>query len=113
MADPANMQTTGPGDMGGTTATSPTPNAGLQAAAMQRLQIAIGIVAEVVQMSGVGSDLGQIGLDFIKKAGKHIPPGSVSPQAELNELQKRQIEASQQAAAVQRMRQPAAMQGAA
>lgn len=106
MADPANMQAAqGEGaPMGTSPATSPSPNAGFEAAARQRLQIAIGIIAEVVQMAGVGSDIGQIGLDFIKKAGKLIPPGSVSPQAEMNALQARQTQAQQQSAMIQQMR---------
>lgn len=73
-----------PPPAGGSPATMPTANAGLQAAGIARLSIAVKVLEETVPLLGVGSEAGKDALKALNTLSKHVPPGSVSPGIEAN-----------------------------
>lgn len=95
-------------------AAQPTPNRGYEAAGLQRLGLVIQQAGEIAPMLGVGSEAYNVLQDFIKKASKLVPPGSVTPAAQnqmIQRLHQNQQQGNQQmqALAAQRaQQQPAA-----
>lgn len=73
--------------MGSSPATGPVPNKGFEAAGLQRLGVITKQLEEMLPLVGASSPLGQDILDALKKFTKHVPAGSVSPQAQKNTLE--------------------------
>lgn len=90
--------------MGASSATGPTPNAGYEAGGMQILGVVMKQLTNALPMLGASSEAGQMVLDFLKKVGKLVPAGSVSPAAEQNVMQAAMIKQAQQAQMMQSMR---------
>lgn len=86
----------------------PTPNRGHEAAGLQALGLVVQKLGEIVPLVGAGSDVGQVVLDALKKLSKFVPPGSVTPANQRNQLEKmaqQQGQTNQQMQALQQMRQ--------
>ena len=73
--------------MGVSSVTGPTPNKGYEAAAVQRLGVLINGLTDMFKMVGAGSEIGKDILKIINIAAKHVPPGTVSPAGEKNQLE--------------------------
>ena len=89
--------------MGSSPATSPTPNDGAEAQGTQYAALILDAAAEALPKVGAASELGQILLDFIKKASKLVQPGSVSPAGkanQLDEMQRKNVQNSQQMSSI-------------
>lgn len=92
--------------MGVSSVTGPTPNRGYEAAVQQRLGVYLPKLIELIPMAGAGSEVGQALLDAVKKLSKFVQPGSSSPAAEQNELQRAQQQNAQNRASAQQMGRP-------
>ena len=100
---------------GSTPATAPTPNKGFEAAGAQKLGIMLKMATNILPMVGPASDIGQVLLDFLKKASKFVPSGSVTPAAEKNNIEgmaMKNAQGNQQMQALQQMRAQQAQGGA-
>lgn len=85
--------------IGTSPATQPTQNAGMQAAAMQKVGVIIDAMGQAIAEAGAASEVGQALADCIKKLGKYAQPGAVSPAAKNNvieQLRMRQAQAGPQ-----------------
>ena len=71
-------------------APQPTPNRGYEAAGLQRLGLVIQQLQEILPQVGAGSDAGQAVLKALISLSKFVPPGSVSPAAENQQIQRMQ-----------------------
>ena len=89
--------------MGSSPATQPTANRGYEAAAQQGLAVLVKGLEQLLPLYGAGSEEGKDVLSALKTLSKHVPPGSVSPAARRNELDKQQIANTQNAQLMQRM----------
>jgi hypothetical protein len=98
--------------MGTSSATGPTPNRGMEAAAMQRLAVSVKNLQGVVPMLDASTPLAKDVLDCISKLAKHVPPGALSPAGEKNQIEQMAIRAAQQAHTMQQLRQPGGAPGA-
>ena len=96
--------------MGVSSATGPTPNAGAEAGGMQILGVAMKQLTNALPMLGASSEAGQMVLDFLKKLGKLMPDGSVTPAAEKNVMEQQMLKAAQQAQMIQQIRAQQAQQ---
>ncbi len=92
-------------------ATTATPNAGQEAAGVQKLGAALKILESAVADLGSTSEAGQLVLDTIKKMGKFLAPGTSTPAGEKNVAQQLQMKAAQQGPMIAQMRQAAAQGG--
>lgn len=72
---------------GNSGATQPTPNAGLEAAALQRVGVVIKQVQDIMQMVGAGSEPGKDLLKALNILVKMVPAGNVSNASERNMLE--------------------------
>ncbi len=97
---------------GGTSAVAPTPNRGHEAAAAQRLGLAISNMTEALALAGAASEMGQSILDALKKVSKFSPPGSQSQAGQRNATESMLMKQAQQAQAMQQMKAQAAQAGA-
>lgn len=68
-------------------ATTPTPNLGYEAAALQRLGSVVKQLEDLIPLAGVTTELGIAVLDTLKKLVKFVPPGSITPAAEKNQIE--------------------------
>ena len=94
---------------GASPVTGPTPNKGFEAAAMQRLGLVIKQLTDLLGLAGAGSEIGKDILKMLNIATKHVPPGSVSPAAEKNNIERMAMQNAQQGQMAGQMRQqPAA-----
>lgn len=91
---------------GSSPSVTPTHNAGLEVAGMQRLGVVIRLLTETLPMVGATSEVGGSVLDAIKTLSKHVRPGAVTPAAEANQLQKAQFQNAQNSQMLARLRQP-------
>jgi hypothetical protein len=99
---------------GQTPVTAPTPNRGHEAAGLQKLGVALQSLQDALPLLGANSEPGQALLDMIKKLAKFVPPGSMTPAANRNQLEQtamRQGQNNQQMQALKAM-QAQKMQGA-
>ena len=64
----------------------PTPNRGLQAAALAQVQQAVRILEKALPMLGVGTEQGKDVMKALTTLSKHIPAGSTSPGVESSAL---------------------------
>ena len=81
--------------MGNAAAAQPTPNRGYEAAGLQRLGLIMQQLSEIAPMLGVGHEAYNGIQDFIKKVSKFVPPGSVTPAAQ-NQMIQRLSQSQQQ-----------------
>lgn len=79
---------------------------------MQKLGIVVKMMAELIPLLGVNSEAGQEVMKVLPKLAKLVPPGSVSPASEKNNLESMMMRNAQQGSQMQQMRQ-AAMAGGA
>ena len=86
---------TGQPPFGSSPATGPTQNAGYTAAGAKQLGVLIDGMVMVLQLVGANSEPGQALLDAIKKLGRFVPPGSVTPADKMSVLQQLMIKAQQ------------------
>lgn len=80
---------------GSSPATGPTPNKGYEAAALQRLGLVVKQLQEMVPLAGVGTDVGKGVLDALRILSKLVPPGSVTPASEKNQLESQMMKNAQ------------------
>ena len=85
-------------------ATMPTPNRGLQAAAMAQLTHAIRILEKSLPMLGVETEIGQAVMKALQSLSKHVPAGSGSPGVEQSGLAKMMGEQRQEQPMLQVMK---------
>ena len=97
---------------GSSPATGPTPNRGYEAAAVQRLGVALKQIEQILPLAGSGSPLGKDLLKAINILAKHVPEGAVTPAAEQQSVQRMAQQNQQNQMMQQRMRQPGAPGGA-
>lgn len=90
---------------GATSAVSPTPNRGHEAAGLQALGLIVQKLGEIVPLVGAGSDVGQVVLDALKKLAKFVPAGSVSPASQRNQLEKMAMQQGQNNQQMQMLQQ--------
>lgn len=67
--------------------TQPTQNQGYQAQGIAGLHMVVELLSRLIPMLGASSDAGQDALESLRKLAKHIPPGTVSPASQNNNLQ--------------------------
>jgi hypothetical protein len=72
---------------GSTPAVAPTANRGHEAAGLQKLGAALQNLTDALPLLGAGSEPGQALLDMIKKLAKFVPPGTMTPAANRNQLE--------------------------
>lgn len=103
--------------MGTSPATPPTPNAGMEVQGAQAVGLIVDVATEILPKVGAASEIGQLLLDFIKKASKLVQPGAVSPAAKENQLssmQRQNVQNSQNMALMRKAEaQPPQTQAAA
>ena len=72
---------------GSTPAVAPTANRGHEAAGLQKLGAALQSLTDALPLVGASSEPGQAILDMIKKLAKFVPPGTMTPAANRNQLE--------------------------
>lgn len=78
---------TGQPPFGSSPATGPTQNQGYSAQGLAALAMIVEQLGKIIPLVGAGSEVGQDVLDALRKLSKHVPPGSVSPASQNNQLQ--------------------------
>ena len=81
--------------MGSTPATTATQNLGMAAKGMQAVSALLNGMAMVIPLVGAGSPIGQALAKAMVDVGKHVQPGSASPQGD-NEFIKQMAMRQQQ-----------------
>jgi hypothetical protein len=76
-------------------AAQPSPNRGYEAAGLQRLGLVVQQLQEILPQVGAGSDAGQAILKSLTSLSKFVPPGSVTPAAQRQQIE-RMSQAQQQ-----------------
>jgi len=90
-------------------ATMPTPNRGLEAAALAKLAVHVQAISMISGVLPAGSDLARDLREALNKMAKHVPPGGVSQGVQMSEAQRSLMEQRQKGPQVAAMRaaQPA------
>ena len=90
-------------------ATMPTPNRGLEAAALAKLAVHVQAIAMISGVLPAGSDLARDLREALNKMAKHVPPGQMSQGVQMSEAQRSLMQQRQQGPQVAAMRagQPA------
>ena len=96
--------------MGESPASAPSDNAGAEMQGMQGAALIVDAAAELLPRIGAASEMGQLLLDFIKKASKIVQPGAVSPAGKQNQLDEMQRNNMQNGQNMSMMRQQSAQQ---
>jgi hypothetical protein len=91
--------------MGTSAATQPTPNKGYEMAGIQRLGVFVKNLEQIIPLVGSSSPIGQDVLKALQMLSKHIPPGTVTPAGEQNQIQSMAMRNSQNTAQAAQMRQ--------
>jgi hypothetical protein len=103
--------------IGSSPATGPSQNLGLAAKGMQAAGALLNAMAMVIPLVGAGSPIGQALAKAMVDIGKHVPPGTASPQGEsefVKQMALRQQQmGSQRAALASQQPPPGAAPGAA
>lgn len=86
---------TGQPPFGSSPATAPTQNQGYQAAGLAKIGVVVKQLESLLPLVGASSEAGQDVLESIKRLAKHIPPGSVSPAAQGNQMQEMMLKLAQ------------------
>lgn len=89
--------------LGASPASQATPNRGYEAAAAQRLGVLAKPLMEILQLSGVASDIGKTVLKMLDMIAKISPPGSVTPAAEKNNIEQMAMRNAQQQGMMKQM----------
>lgn len=94
-------------------ATGPSPNLGYEAAGLQRLGSIVKQLEELIPLLGATNDAGKACLDALNKLVKFVPPGSVTPASERNQIEQMMMRNTQNNQQMQALRaapmgQPAA-----
>lgn len=79
---PGGAPTQGQPPMGSSPATGPSQNLGMAAKGMQAVGAILNSMAIVIPLVGPGSPIGQALAKAVVDIGKHVAPGSSSPQGE-------------------------------
>lgn len=82
----------------------PTPNRGLQAAAIAQLTQCIRIMEKALPMIGVETEMGKDVVKALTTLSKHISPGSGSPGVEQNSLMNMMMQQKQEQPMLQLLR---------
>lgn len=90
---------------GASPATGPTPNAGFEAAALQKLGLVVKQLTDILSMTGVQSDVGKGVLEALNKLAKLSPAGSTSPAGEKNNIEQMMMRNAQQNQQMQALKQ--------
>ena len=104
-ANPPQAQGAPP--FGSSAAAQPTPNRGYEAAGLQRLGLIIHQLQEILPQVGAGSDVGQAVLKSLTSLSKFVPPGSVTPagqKQQIEQMMQKQAQNNQQMQALQQQR---------
>ena len=99
--------TPGKEPFGNSSASQATPNAGYEAAALQRVGVLVKQVQDLMNMVGATSEIGQGLLKALNIFVKMVPAGSVSPASEKNMLEQAQMRNTQNRAMQQQLKQSA------
>lgn len=83
--------------IGSSPATGPTQNTGMQAKALQGVGVLLSGMASAIQALGPTSPIGQALTKAMMDIGKHVPPGSVTPEGEMNFIKQLAMKAQQMA----------------
>lgn len=90
---------------GQTSAAQPTANKGNEAAAMQKLAMAVKLLGDAFSSAGPMSELGQGIMKHLAGLAKLVPVGASTPATERNQMQDMALKNAQQNQMVQQMRQ--------
>lgn len=74
----------------------PTPDRGLQSAALAQVSWAVRILEKALPLLGAGSNPGKDVLKALQSLTKHVPPGSTMPGAENSVLQQMMMQGKQE-----------------
>jgi hypothetical protein len=94
--------------MGVSPASSPTPNKGYEAAALQKLSMVAKMLQDILPMVGATSDIGKGVLELLNKAVKLVPSGSSSPAADRNTIDQMAMKNAENAKMSQQLQQQGA-----
>lgn len=97
-------QASGPGG-----ASMPTPNRGLEAAALAKLAVYVQGMQTILAVMPAGSDAARDIRDALNKVAKHVPPGAVSQGVQMSSAQRDLMQQKQMGPQIAAMRasQPA------
>lgn len=76
----------------------------------QGVSLILDAATQLLPMVGAASEMGQLLLDFVKKASKLVQPGAVSPagkQNQIEEMMRKNAQNGQQVASMRQSQQPA------
>lgn len=90
-------------------ATMPTPNRGLEAAALAKLAVHVQAISMISGVLPAGSDAARDIREALNKMAKHVPPGAVSQGVQMSEAQRNMMQQRQMGPQIAAMRaaQPA------
>lgn len=94
---------------GQTPATQPTANRGAEAAAMQKLAMAVKLLGDAFVQAGATSELGQGIMKHLSGLAKLVPVGASTPATERNGVEQMALKNAQQNQMMQQMAQQRAM----
>lgn len=89
---------------GSSPVTQPTPNRGLQAAALSQVALAVRMLEKALPMLGVETEPGKDVMRALPILAKHVPPGAGSPGAENSGLQQMMMQQKQEQPMLQVLR---------
>jgi hypothetical protein len=104
-APPSAPSAPGKEPFGGSSASQATPNAGYEAAALQRVGVLVKQVQDLMNLVGATSETGQGLLKALNILVKMVPAGTVNPAAEKNMLEQAQMRNTQNMAQNQQLKQ--------
>jgi len=85
-------QATGPSP-----ASAPSPNRGIEAAALAKLAVHATAIQQLMMAFPIGSDISRDLREAVNKLAKHVPQGAVSPGMQMTEAQKMLMQQRQMA----------------
>lgn len=89
---------------GSTPASMPSPNRGMEAAALAKLAVLTTGLQMLLSAFPVGSDIGRDIREAVNKVAKHVPPGAVSQGVQMTEAQRALMQQRQNAPQIAAMR---------
>jgi hypothetical protein len=96
---------------GNTPVTSATPNRGFEAAALQKVGLLAHEMSRLLTDVGPTSEVGRVLAKILPQLLKLVPPGSVSPAGEKNQLQQMMLGSQQRNQQMAALKQQLAQQG--
>jgi len=82
----------------------PTPNRGLESAAMAKLAVYVQGLQTILAVLPAGSDIARDLRDAVSKVAKHVPPGGMSQGVQMTEAQRNLMQQRQQGPQIAAMR---------